>query len=269
MHFAHANGFPPAAYSAFVERFTDRFRCVGMETRPLWEGSDPSVFRNWEEMADDMGRFLSNIGESGVIAVGHSMGGVISLLCAAKRPRLVRALVLIDPVILPVTYLVLWQLRRVTGTTHRFRLSEGARKRRTRWSNREEMLNAYRAKPLFAGWDERFLKDYIECGTVDDGRGGIVLRFPTEWEARIFETPPFGVWLQMRKAKCPVLVIRGERSDTYLESSVRLMKVLMPGAVYVEIPGAGHFVPMDSPSETVEAMNTFFEAEGITPRPPE
>ena len=38
LHFAHANGLPPATYRVLFERLRERHRVVSMEARPLWSG---------------------------------------------------------------------------------------------------------------------------------------------------------------------------------------------------------------------------------------
>ena len=50
-----------------------------------------------------------------IIALGHSRGGTASLLLAAKYPDLVRALILIDPTILPFSWMWWWYLAKKTG----------------------------------------------------------------------------------------------------------------------------------------------------------
>ncbi len=46
-------------------------------------------------------RFVAEVAGGPAILVGNSMGGVVSLLEAARRPRRVRALVLVDPALPP------------------------------------------------------------------------------------------------------------------------------------------------------------------------
>ena len=125
------------------------------------------------------------------------------------------------------------------------------------------MLRAYRSAPVFARWQEPFLRDYIESGTVEDSAGAIRLRYPCQWEARIFETPPADVWWVMpRLRRIPLLVIRGEHSQTYRKDTMRLMRWLLPQARFVEVEGADHFVPMCRPQQTAAALVDFCASGG-------
>jgi pimeloyl-ACP methyl ester carboxylesterase len=268
LHFAHANGFPPGTYKSFVAQLTDQFHVLGWESRPLWGTQDSRTdggmeyraaqFRHWRELAGDLARFLSEMGLRGVIGAGHSLGAVTTLYCAAANPGLFRALVLIDPVIIPSYMAPIVAVAKWLHLTSRARLPRGARRRRVDWPNREVLFRAYRAAPVFARWQEPFLRDYVASGTVQDPAGGVRLRYPPEWEARIFETVPADVWLAIPRLRhIPLLVLRGEHSGTYRRDTMRLMRWLLPQGRFLEIAGADHFVPMSQPEETVAAIKAF------------
>nr|MBC7244371.1 alpha/beta hydrolase [Chloroflexota bacterium] len=258
VHFAHANGFPPGTYSAFVKLLIPQFHVLGMECRALWGNQDPAQFRHWRELGDDLARFLLEMQWHGVVAIGHSLGAVTSLLCAVAHAELIRALVLIDPVILPPHLAPVWALAMSLRLNRRAHLPTGARRRRMEWPNKEVLFRAYRAAPVFARWQDDFLRDYITSGTKEHPSGSVYLRYPREWEARIFETVPPDVWLDIpRLRRLPLLVIRGQHSDTYTKSAMRWMQWLLPHGRFLEIEGADHFVPMSKPEETAEAIRSF------------
>jgi pimeloyl-ACP methyl ester carboxylesterase len=127
------------------------------------------------------------------------------------------------------------------------------------WPSREVLLRAYRSAPVFQRWQEPFLRDYVTAGTVEDPAGGVKLRYPREWEARIFETPPLDVWRFMpRLRSMPVWVIRGQHSGTYRADTMRIMRWLWPQARFLEMAGADHFVPMCTPAATASAIVEFW-----------
>ncbi len=258
LHLAHANGFPPGTYTPFAARLTDRFHVVGCEGRALWGAHDSRQFRHWRELAGDLARFLGEMAPGGIIGAGHSLGAVTSLFCAVANPGLFRALVLIDPVIVPAQMAPVIAAAVRLGLAGRNRVIAGARRRRVEWPDRETVFRAYRAAPIFARWQETFLRDYVASGTVDDPAGGVRLRYPREWEARIFETVPTDVWLSIPRLRgMPLLVLRGEHSTTFRRDAMRLMRWILPQGTFVEIAGADHFVPMSQPEATVEAIKGF------------
>jgi pimeloyl-ACP methyl ester carboxylesterase len=70
-----------------------RFRVVAIDLRGHG-GSSHTTDYSFEAMRVDIIRLLDALGFLGVIAIGHSMGGLVAYLLAATRPDLVRALVL-------------------------------------------------------------------------------------------------------------------------------------------------------------------------------
>ncbi len=73
------------------------------------------------------------------------------------------------------------------------------------------------------------------------------LRYPPEWEARIFEIAPHDLWDRLRRVAVPTLFVRGERSDTFLADAARRVEQELPGSTVSVMPGSTHFVPMERP----------------------
>lgn len=259
LHFAHANGFPPATYRAFIQRLTG-YHCLSDEARPLWPGSNPGQFHHWRELAVDLQRFLSQVTIAPVIGVGHSLGAVTTLFCAAAKPELFRAVVLIDPVIFPLPMSPVLAVAEKLHLSGRARLPALTRRRRMEWPSREAVFDSYRRARVFTRWSDSGLWDYIYSVTEDRPGGGVRLRYPREWEARIFETVPPDSWLVMPRLRgLPTLVLRGELSTTFTRSAMSAMRWFMPWARYVEVEGADHFVPMTHPGQAAEAVLSFLE----------
>jgi pimeloyl-ACP methyl ester carboxylesterase len=101
IHLAHANGFPTASYRQLAAHLSPDFKVIGMNARPMWPGSHPSDLKSWQLAAVDIIRFLEWRGTGPVIGMGHSFGGICTLLAANMRPDLFTAVVLIEPVVLP------------------------------------------------------------------------------------------------------------------------------------------------------------------------
>ena len=258
LHFAHANGFPPGTYNGFLQPFTQRYRVLGMECRALWGTHSPAQFRHWRELAEDLARFLDETNLHGCIGVGHSLGAVTSLFCAAQHPGVFRALVLIDPVILPAQVAPIWAAAIALGLNRRAHLPSRTHRRHMVWPSRRALVRAYRTAPVFRLWQDPFLSDYVEAVAEDVPDGSVRLRYPREWEARIFETAPPDSWLYMRRVRAvPMLVLRGQHSATFTASAMRLMRCLLPRGKFVTIPEADHFVPMSQPDEAAAAMWAF------------
>jgi len=274
IHLAHANGFPPGSYRPLAETLTDHYHVIGLPSWPLRPDSqlkDP----DWHPLADDLIRGLDHLSldgalglsPGGIIGVGHSMGGVLTLWAAVRRPDLFRAVVLIDPVFLPPAWLWAVRLLRLLGLQRRLPLVRGALRRRRTWPSRQACYEHYRDKRIFATWPDASLRAYAEAGTRERAGGQVELVYPPEWEAHIFATTPTDVWRAVPRLCVPALVIRGEHSDTFRPESQARMERLVPQARFVVIPDAGHMAPMERPAETGATIRDFLAEPETYPLP--
>jgi pimeloyl-ACP methyl ester carboxylesterase len=257
LHFAHANGFPAASYRCVIDRLTGSFRVLSMEARPLWSDQHPSGLTSWTPLVEDLVEGMRHKGLQGVIGVGHSLGGALTARAAAIDPSLFSMLILIDPVIFTHPRSWFWAALKITGQTQRFPLVRGARERREHWPDIATVRASYRAKSAFRDWTDRCLDDYLTTGFIADHDGGVRLRYPREWESRIFEVCPADQWRHLRKIQVPVVFLRGETSDTFLRSAAsRAIRELRDVRV-TEMDGTSHFLPWEAPDATAEEIRRF------------
>ncbi len=265
IHLAHANGFPPGTYRPLAEALADDYHIIGLPARPLWPGSRPEQAPSWRSLADDLIQALDHLGLRDLVGVGHSLGGVLTMWASIQRPELFRAVVLIDPVILPPAWLWLARLMRALGLGQRQPLVQGALRRRCVWPNRQACYMHYRHKPLFARWPDASLWAYVEAGTRPRADGQVELVYPPAWEAHIFATTPTDIWRDVPRLAVPALVISGAHSGILRPKSQALMARLLPQARFLVIPEAGHLVPMEQPLAVAAAIRAFLTT--ATPRP--
>lgn len=265
-HMSHGTGLCAGVYTPLAERLRPHVRVLGMDDRGHGKTrapADPRKLENWDIFAEDLERFFEHLGEP-LIVMGHSRGAVASLLVAVKRPDLVRALVLFDPTILPFRWMWLWFLAKKTGLSKFVPIVAHAAERKGVWSDRETILEAYREKDPFRAWKNGFLEGYIADGTEETETGAIKLCCEPAWESRCFAVCPHDVWHYVPRLQQPTLVLYGAESDTFLPSAVKRLKVKLPSAVFRCLEGTGHFVPMERPDESAEAILTFLSENKIT-----
>lgn len=254
--FAHANGFPAGSYSPLLDRFQENFEVVGWESRPLVPGTDPQGISSWEALSDDLGLGIRSRFDRPVIGVGHSLGGVCSLLAASSNPQLFRALVLLDPVVFSGIRSLTWGLLKRWGRAHTLPLMAGALKRRDSWSDREVARRSWSGKPAFDGWTDEAFNAYLEHGIVEDKVSGEChLRYSKVWEARIFELTPHDVWKAVGELQIPVLVLRGEHSDTFTAEAARKFGRKSSCADCRVVKGTGHMLPMQRPDLVAQIIS--------------
>lgn len=264
IHVAHANGFPPGVYQELVGHLTGDFRAVAIPFRPLWETPPPpEKFEGWQIMGDDLIAGFEAHGLSEVIGVGHSMGGVATLMAALKRPDLFKAIVLLDPVLFP-RFLV-WLFAGLPSWLPQptFPLVNKALRRRRQWASQQDAFDRFHGRSLFAQWSDETLWAYVKelTGPVKDGEG-VELRYTPEWEARIYETSAASVkgwWNWIKGLKVPTLAVQGKDTDTFMDSSVRLWEKARPDLTVISIPEGRHLFPVDLPAITAQHIQPFLD----------
>jgi pimeloyl-ACP methyl ester carboxylesterase len=219
--------------------------------------------RDWSPLAEDLRTELDRRGVRGIVGVGHSLGAVISLLAAAPDPGLFSAVVAVDPLVFTGAHSLFWGTVKAVGLGGRISLVRGARRRRELWSDRGEARTSYSSKKVFTSWDPEVLDDYLDAGMVDLPQGGVRLRYPREWEARIFAAAPHDLWAQLRNVSVPTLFVQGEHSDTFLDAARTRVEREVPGSRTVVIEDSSHFVPMERPRKLARVIAEFLEEKGL------
>ncbi len=256
--FLHGNGFPPGSYKLLFHDLSATFRVSAFAARPLWPASDPSDIAGWEDLAEDLHGSMEARGLNQVTGVGHSLGGVLSVMAAAADPRLFDALVLIDPVVFSGVHSLFWGTLKSLGFGHRLPLIRGARRRQDRFPDLDTVREVYGGKPVFYTWQSDALDDYVRAAFVETGEGDVELRYSKAWEARIFELTPASVWRDLRRVAVPMLVVRGALSDTFLTGAAEKVKRELPNATVLEIPDTTHFLPMERPAIVAKTIVDWF-----------
>jgi pimeloyl-ACP methyl ester carboxylesterase len=255
--FSHANSFPASTYRVVLGSLRGR----GFEVYAIEKyGHDPQypVTDNWPHLVRQLADFVRTCipaDASPPWLAGHSLGGLLSLMCAAQHPELARGVVLLDsPIVSGWRARVLGQVKRAPRLMRRLSPSQVSRRRRDQWEDRQAVFEHFRGKKTFAAWDPQVLRDYVDHGVID-ADGSWRLAFDREVESRIYDTLPHHIdsLLKRHPLRCPVALIGGLQSAEFrraggIESTRRIAK----GRVMM-IDGT-HLFPMEKPQATAAAM---------------
>ena len=253
--FSHANSFPAATYDVLFRSLRKRgFTVRGVEKF----GHDPKypVTDNWphlvQQLHDFAAREVDKAGEPACL-VGHSLGGFLSFMCAARHPKLARGVLLLDSPLLGG-----WKahaLRAAKRTQLVGSISPGAvsRKRKNRWPTVEAALEHFRHKKAFAKWDPQVLADYIAHGTRDED-GERVLAFDRDVETAIYNTLPddLEALLQKHPLRCRAAFIGGLQSVEIRQVGLAMTTRITQGRMTM-LDGS-HLFPMEKPLATAAAI---------------
>ena len=250
--FAHANGFPAGTY----RRLFDHWREAGWRVLALPKiGHDARypVTNNWPHLRDQLLHFIETEGATDAFLVGHSLGGYLSVLAAARRPDLVRGIVLLDSPLLPSWMARTLQFAKATGIGERFSPGHVSKRRREHWPSVAAARSHFAAKPVFARWAPGVLDDYLACG-LEDGMHGQQLSFARQIETAIYNTLPHHLSRLVRThpLRCPVAFVGGMQSAELQRVGMRVVKRVAHSRVTM-LEGT-HLFPMEQPRATAGAV---------------
>lgn len=261
--FSHANSFPASTYRVLFRSLRSR----GFTVKAIDKlGHDPAypVTDNWPHLAKQVADFaaaeIEKAGEPAYL-VGHSLGGFLSIMVAARHPALgghgVKGVLLLDSPLVSGWKAAAVSVAKRTPLFESMSPARISKTRRNSWPSRQAALAMFQAKKAFARWEPQVLKDYIDHGMVmEHGKdhSKLVLGFSREIETAIYNTLPHNLERLVKRhpLQCPVAFIGGTRSREMKQVGMALTEKLAKGRVTM-VEGS-HLFPMEHPLETAVAI---------------
>lgn len=201
----------------------------------------PSKDYSVPTMAQDIVDVLDHLGWKRAVLAGHSMGGRSTIHAAAKQPARVAALVLVD-----------YSPENAPAGTRRTTEMVG--------NTPDAFPSIEAAMQYFGKGDRARFEAYLKKTDL----GFSVKRDPhfRDQFRKLLQTgerPKLGVdmWQLLGEVRCPILSLRGARSDMYAPETVAKMKAANPRLQVVEVARAGHDVAGENPQDLAAAMISF------------
>lgn len=251
IHFVHANSFPAGTYRVFFDHLRKHYEVEALDMH----AHNPAypVRNGWAELVQELLDELRARYTQPVILVGHSMGGMLSLMAAKANPGAVRCIVLLDSPVVAGWRAALLRVAKRVGVDKRILPVRAAARRRNIWPDAEAAYRHYAAKPMFAAWPPEVLRDYVEHGLVPHPEG-VTLRFTREVETAVYCGLPHTLGALTRRAfPVPVGFIGGAHSVECRQAGLAATRRLT-GRHFVQLPG-GHLFPMESPAAAAAAVH--------------
>ncbi|MFW5331391.1 alpha/beta fold hydrolase [Hydrogenophaga sp. ZJX-1] len=273
--FSHANSFPASTYGVLFKSL----RARGFSVRaPEKFGHDPAypVSSNWPHLVQQLADFAApEIERHGQPAwlVGHSLGGFLSLMCAARHPALgghgVKGVLLLDSPVLGGWRARALELAKRTQLVGSISPGKISRKRRNAWPDAQAAFDHFAHKKAFARWEPQVLRDYIAHATHDETTAQgtrRVLGFERDVETAIYNTLPHNLDRLLRRhpLQCPVAFIGGTESLEMKQVGMAMTHRLV-GRNHPErllMVEGSHLFPMEKPQETAATIDAALRSLG-------
>ena len=222
----HGFGASTGMWRGQVEAFQNRYRLISWDMRGHGQTTCPEELSHFSQALtdDDMAALLDHLEIDQAVIAGHSLGGFMSLSFNVAHPDRVKALVL-------------------QGCGPGYRRDEP----RLAWNERAER----RACTLEEGGLPA-LGGGAEVGeSVQGSANGLAFAargILSQVDSRVMDS--------VKVISVPTLVICGDGDKPYVDGA-RYMGDRIPGATYVEVPGAGHGVNVEKPDAVNAALEAF------------
>ncbi|WP_336049196.1 alpha/beta fold hydrolase [Streptomyces sp. CA2R101] len=232
--FVHYWGGSAGTWDAVVERLPADRDTVRFDQRG-WGSSRalPGPY-GLDELADDLIDIVKGLGLDSFVLVGHSMGGKVSMLAAARRPAGLAGVALLAPA----------PPEPPASVTAEYR---------------DSLSHAYGSAPSVGQALDHVLTATPLAGAV---RRAVVRDSLNSDEAARLEWPLRGIATDVtdaaRSIEAPVLVLAGERDQ--VEPPDVLRRCLLPSvprARFEIVPASGHLLPLEAPAEVAAALADF------------
>ncbi len=202
--------------------------------------------------AGDIIALLDHLGWAQAILVGHSMGGRNCTYCAAENPARIAGLVLVD-----------WSPENAPAGAQR--VTETVAGTPDSFASVDEAMRFFKVDPASPQGVQQRPRFEAYLKLVD---GGFVVKRDPHFRnqfRRVLETgekPKLGVdmWAELAKVICPVLVMRGTRSDMFAAETVAKVRAANPRIQIVEM-NTGHDVAGSDPAAFEREALAFFHRQ--------
>lgn len=261
IHFSHGNGFPAQTYHQLIKGLKSELSMDVGYIPCLGHNPDYPLNGCWSAIVDEVIAYVSSSYEQKVLAIGHSLGGVISYWACMQRPDLFKGVIMLDAPIYGDYKLAFLSLLKYLGLLEYFTPAKNTRNRKYTWSSYQEALDHFSNKKVFKYFDKRCLKDYVYFGTEKlsssegDGHQQIKLLFDPLIEWKIYRSLPS---LKVKKLpnNIPCGLIYGEFSKVVSDFDANYMANKY-GFWKYKIPKCGHLLPFERPEATIAAILDF------------
>ena len=202
--------------------------------------ADPPEY-SYERYAADLAEVVDRLDLRHFTLIGHSMGGMVSLIYAATHPGRVARLVVVDT--------TMHMAEERIAAMH----SRGNRQG-SAYASREQFVTRYRLLPAGTTAAPDIVRHLARNGGRQAADGSWRHKFDRNVYATRVRLNGLPYWNQIG---IPALLVKGGRSERITPEISAEVQARCPHAELAEVPNADHHVTLDNPSGFVRAVRAF------------
>lgn len=249
LHFAHGNGFPSESYQELFGHLTADF---DIHYLPMVGHGEYPVTDNWPHLVEELIAHIKNTHTQPIVGLGHSMGGVLMFMAAAKAPELFTRIILLDAPVPGFWRSCFLRIIKQMQLLHLITPVNQARVRRQYFPSKQDAFEFFRHKPLFRQFTEQSLRLYVEYGLMPT-KDGYTLRFDREIETKLYATVPHDLYQYKKPYNVQSSLIYSKQSHLLGWAELSAMRYRYGFDLYAFDRGT-HLFPFEFPEATANQI---------------
>jgi len=238
--FSHGLLWDADMFAAQTAHLKDRYRVIAYDHRGQGRSADDAATSiSMETVWADAVALIETLGIGPVHFAGLSMGGFVAMRMGARRPDLVRSLILMETSADPEPPDNVPKYRKLNLVA--------------RWLGLG--LVAGKVMPIMFGQD--FLTDTRRAGERDRWRRKLTGNRRSIWRAVNGVIDRDGVHDELARIHCPVLVLVGDQDVATVPAKAERIHAAIPQSRLVRIAKAGHSSSVEQPTAVNTALDAF------------
>lgn len=247
----HATGLCSAVWNPIATKLSQTKHVMAFDQRGHGDSDKSDSGNSFELIGEDLASIIEILGESQIFVVGHSSGGIATLIADHLLSGQIAKAMLVETRILDG--------QRSGGILKK--RADQTRRKRTIWENRNTMYEAYRPRDAFKNWTEECFISFIERGTKLLPDGKAQLKCSPEIEASFYEQRENLVLSNYFKdltAEYKILLGNYPEAQHIDDNDLVYFLNNVPDSSVKSMQIGSHFLPLEHPQAVFEEIEEFF-----------
>ena len=241
----HGGGAHGHWFDYVAPGFTPDYHVRALDLRGHGESdwAEPPVY-TFDHYASDVARVVEQLDLRDLVLIGHSMGGMVSLVYAATHPARLSKLVVVDT-------------RTLMSADRIARMREFGARPPSSYPTRGELVERYRLEP--AGTQiapPHVVRHMAEHSARQHTDGTWRHKFDRRVYATFERRDGMPLWGEVR---VPALIVKGQLSNRVDAEMMAGVRQRAPQVQFAEVAASDHHVMLDNPAGFVEAVRAFLQ----------